>query len=300
MKTSLASVPYYWSKEEYQNFYAEVAQTEIDIVYLGETVCSKRRSMKLQDWLYVADNLSSAGKEVYLSTLSLMEAESELSYLRNLVKKSELPIEANDMSAIQIANTFKRSFAAGNPINIYNSQTLKRLHSLGMNRWNIPVELGREDIAPVTPKAKELGIELEYQVFGRMPLAYSARCFTARHHNLPKDNCQFKCSEDIEGILVNTREGDSFAQINGIQTQSAKVSNLLNHWQNLEQNGIDIARIVPVSPPDTIEVVNCLTQAIRNNNKKAGFEPHDNEKSRREYCNGYWFQLAGLEMVEAT
>lgn len=300
MKTSLAAVPYFWSKEQYLNFYADVTQTDIDTVYLGETVCSKRRSMTLQDWLTVGEMLTEAGKEVALSTMTLLEAESELKYLRNLLRRSELLIEANDMSAIQMANEAKRPFAAGNPINIYNNQTLKRLHELGMTRWNIPVELGQEDIAPLVPTAKKLNIELEYQIFGRMPLAYSARCFTARHHDLPKDNCQFKCSENIEGILVKTREGDSFAQINGIQTQSAKITNLLDHWQRLAQSGIDIARIVPVTPETTLEVINSLTQAIHQNVKQTNFETNTNEKTNREYCNGYWFQLAGLELVEAT
>lgn len=295
MKTSLAAVPYFWSKEQYSQFYAEVAQTDIDSVYLGETVCSKRRSMKLNDWLKTAEKLINAGKEVVFSSMTLLESESEIKYLKSLISTTDGLIEANDMSSVQLAQQANKPFASGNAINIYNEYTLQKLHKLGMTRWNVPVELGKDDISPLIPTAKQLGIEIEYQVFGRMPLAYSARCFTARHHNLPKDNCQFRCSEDIEGILVNTREGDSFAQINGIQTQSAKVSNLLNHWQNLNRAGIDIARIVPVAPDSTIEVINSLTDAIKHNRAKTSYND-----GTREYCNGYWFQLAGLELIEAS
>lgn len=295
MKTSLAAVPYFWSKEQYSEFYSEVAQTDIDSVYLGETVCSKRRSMKLNDWLETAEKLVDAGKEVVFSSMTLLESESEIKYLKSLISKTSGLLEANDMSSVQLAHQANKPFASGNAINIYNEHTLQKLHKLGMTRWNVPVELGKDDISPLISPAKQLGIEIEYQVFGRMPLAYSARCFTARHHNLPKDNCQFKCSEDIEGILVNTREGDSFAQINGIQTQSAKVSNLLKHWQNLHQTGIDIARIVPVAPDSTIQVINSLTDAIKHNRAKPSYAD-----STREYCNGYWFQLAGLELIEAS
>lgn len=292
MKTSLAAVPYFWTKQAYQDFYQQVADTDIDTVYLGETVCSKRRSMTLQDWMEIGKLLASKGKQVVLSTMTLLEAESELNYLKKIVQQGDFLIEANDMSAIQVANQAGRPFVAGNAINIYNNQSLSLFNKLGMTRWNIPVELGQEDLKPVIPKAQELGVELEYQVYGRMPLAYSARCFTARHHDLPKDRCQFKCKDDVEGIAVATREGDSFAQINGIQTQSGKVSNLLNHWQKLKAAGIDYARIVPVAPETTLEVIHALTHAINNNQPTVDFT--DNT---REYCNGYWFQMAGLEMI---
>ncbi|AUD78528.1 U32 family peptidase [Kangiella profundi] len=292
MKTSLAAVPYFWTKQAYQDFYLQVADTDIDTVYLGETVCSKRRSMTMQDWIEIGSLLASKDKQVVLSTMTLLEAESELNYLKKIVQQGDFLVEANDMSAIQVANQASRPFVAGNAINIYNNQSLGLFNRLGMTRWNIPVELGQEDLKPVIPQAKALGVELEYQVYGRMPLAYSARCFTARHHDLPKDRCQFKCKDDVEGIPVRTREGDSFAQINGIQTQSGKVSNLLNHWQKLHAAGIDYARIVPVAPDTTLQVIQSLTHAIACNQPQVDFTD-----DTREYCNGYWFQMAGLEMI---
>ena len=77
MKISVASVPYFWSKENYHAFYHQLAKSAVDIVYLGETVCSKRRSMKFEDWLEMADMLTQAGKEVVLSSLTLLEADSD-------------------------------------------------------------------------------------------------------------------------------------------------------------------------------------------------------------------------------
>lgn len=292
MKISLAAVPYFWDKATYQDFYQKVAQSNVDIVYLGETVCSKRRNLKFSDWLEIAKMLSESGKQVVLSTLTLLEAESELKYLSNIAQQKDYLIEANDMAAVQVASNNQNSFAAGNAINIYNNQSLSLFHKLGMSRWNIPVELGRDDLRPLLEVAKEKQIELEYQVFGRMPLAYSARCFTARHHQLPKDRCEFVCQHDIEGMEVTTQEGDSFAQINGIQTQSGLVSNLLNHWKSLADTGIDILRIVPLSPEITLKVIDALCQAVADNQSRPDFKDDS-----RGYCNGYWFQIEGLKYI---
>jgi len=296
LKISVASVPYFWSQPDYQDFYRKLADTPVDIVYLGETVCSKRRSMKLQDWLALAEILTQAGKQVVLSTLTLLEAESELSYLTRIASQKDYLIEANDMAAVQVAHDQRNPFVAGNAINIYNSRSLARLHSLGMIRWCVPVELGKEDLAPMIESARALGVEVEYQVFGRLPLAYSARCFTARHLKLAKDDCQFKCLDYEQGLLVKTQEGDSFAQINGIQTQSAKVTNLLDRLPELERGGIDILRVVPVSAADTLRVIQQLNGLLENPSEKApdllgsGMD--------YEYCNGYWLQQEGMKYID--
>ena len=295
MKISLAAVPYFWSKEDYRDFYQQVAQTPVDIVYLGETVCSKRRSMKFQDWLDIAQLLQQAGKQVVLSTMTLLEAESELSYLSKIARQNDYLIEANDMAAVQVANENGNPFVAGAAINLYNNRALSILHKLGMCRWCVPVELGREDLAPMLTHTRSLGIEVEYQVFGRMPLAYSARCFTARHHRLAKDDCQFKCLDYEQGLLVKTQEGDSFAQINGIQTQSAKVSNLLDRWQEMETIGVNVLRIVPVNSGDTINAIKQLYSMMHGAEDSA--EPLDGEY---EYCNGYWLQLEGMKYQPLT
>jgi collagenase-like PrtC family protease len=144
--------------------------------------------------------------------------------------------------------------------------------------------------------ARHLSIELEYQVFGRMPLAYSARCFTARHHQLTKDQCQFKCLQDEQGLLVKTQEGAAFAQINGIQTQSAKVSNLLNQTPQLIEQGIDIMRIVPVSAEDTLEVTKQLSHILEQQDP-APFNSHQLSHNY-QFCNGYWFQIEGMSQVD--
>jgi collagenase-like PrtC family protease len=75
-RLSLGPVLYYWPEKQLRDFYDMVASSPVDIVYLGETVCSKRRALNIEGWLELADMLTSAGKEVVLSSLSLIEAAS--------------------------------------------------------------------------------------------------------------------------------------------------------------------------------------------------------------------------------
>lgn len=294
MKISVAAIPYFWTRDAYQAFYRQLADSPVDIVYLGETVCSKRRSLKLQDWLQIAVMLQAAGKQVVLSTLTLVEAESELKYLSRIVSQTEFLVEANDLAAVQVASENGNRFVAGSAINIYNNRSLNLCHDSGMSRWCVPVELGREDIEPMLPLAKKLGIEVEYQVFGRLPLAYSARCFTARHHDLAKDDCEFKCLEYEQGIKLLTREQDDFARINGIQIQSDKVNDLLGHWQELEQAGVDILRIVPLGAEDTLEIIEHLHALISD---KPVLPLSERIKANCQFCNGYWLQQEGMKYI---
>ena len=46
MKLSLGPILYYWERERVLDFYAQVAGWPVDVVYLGEAVCSKRRALR--------------------------------------------------------------------------------------------------------------------------------------------------------------------------------------------------------------------------------------------------------------
>lgn len=66
MKFSLGAIQYYWPKDVVKSFYEEVADSNVDIVYLGETVCSKRTELSLKDYMEIAHQLREAGKQVCL------------------------------------------------------------------------------------------------------------------------------------------------------------------------------------------------------------------------------------------
>ena len=101
MKLSLGPVLFFWERDTLMQFYAEMAEQPLDVIYLGETVCSKRRSLSLDDWLGLARDLQQqSSAQVVLSGLTLVEAASELSSLKRLCQNGDFLVEANDMSAV--------------------------------------------------------------------------------------------------------------------------------------------------------------------------------------------------------
>jgi collagenase-like PrtC family protease len=293
-KISLGPLLYYWPREDVFRFYEAIADTAVDIVYLGETVCSKRRLLKPDAWLQIAGLLQEAGIEVVLSTLTLLEANSELSALRKICSNDQYMVEANDMSAVQLLSG-KKPFVTGPAVNIYNSRTLQVLAHAGLKRWTLPVELSKETLIAIH-KDRPPRVETEVFVFGRLPLAYSARCFTARAHNLPKDDCQYRCLDYADGLLLRTREDESFLVLNGIQTQSAKTQNLISEIDDFIDLGIDVLRISPQSS-NTDQVIDIFDRRLRGK-----LSINDAENKLQQYimtgeCNGYWHGRAGMDTV---
>ena len=290
MKISLGPILYFWERNTIYDFYEHIATTPLDIVYLGETVCAKRRQLSVGDWLDLANTLTSQGKQVILSTLTLLEAESELGQLRKICENGDFMVEANDMSAIQILSEQNIPFVSGPFINIYNAQTLHSLVKKGLQRWVMPVELSRQSLGHILQDAAKLGFDepLETEVFsyGKLPLAFSARCFTARAYNIPKDSCQFICGQHPEGMPLHSQEGDNVFTINGIQTQSGKCYNLLPQLHAMRSIGVDIMRLSP-QPSGTEDIIQQFHEASLNG--------VDNVAAGDESCNGYWFQRAGME-----
>ncbi|MBX3690660.1 U32 family peptidase [Dokdonella sp.] len=248
MKLSLAPLQYFWPREHTLAFYRAAAAWPVDIVYLGETVCSKRRELGLRDWLSLAHELTDAGKQVVLSTLALIEAESELGVLRRQVENGRFLVEANDLSAVQLCRERGLPFVGGPTLNIYNHHALALLMEDGLCRWVPGVEQGRALLRELRDALQAQGgrmPELELMAWGRMPLAYSARCFTARALDVPKDQCGFRCIEHADGMPLATREGDPFLTINGIQIQSAEVVDLAPERDDLLACGVDVLRLYP-------------------------------------------------------
>lgn len=290
-KLSLGPVLYYWPRETLLDFYEQMATTNVDIIYLGETICSKRKSLRSSDWLELATKLTDAGKEVVLSTLCLIEAESELKTLRSLCDNDKFMVEANDMAAVQLLEG--KPFVTGHSVNIYNNNSLDFLAKIGLVRWVLPVELSRDTLADFQT-SRPTGVETEVFVYGRLPLAYSARCFTARSHNLPKDDCQYRCIDYEDGLTLFSQDNKPFLTLNGIQTQSAYTFNLLSVLPDIISLGVDVLRISPQShhTEKVIEIFNdCLQEpeAIPDGlTKMQHLMPMGS-------CDGYWYGTAGMD-----
>lgn len=292
MKYSLGPVLYYWSKEKLESFYQTAAKSSADVIYLGETVCSKRRATKMGDWLDMAKMLAAEGKQVVLSTLALVQAPSELNELKRYVDNGDFLIEASDIGAVNVAAERKLPFVAGHALNCYNAVTLRLLLKQGMTRWCMPVELSRDWLENLLNQCDELGIRNQFEVevlsYGHLPLAYSARCFTARSEDRPKDECETCCSKYPTGRNMLSQENQQVFVLNGIQTMSGYVYNLGNELASMK-GLVDVVRLSPVGM-DTLQV---LEHFRANENGSAPLT-----LASQSDCNGYWRRVAGLELID--
>ncbi len=289
MKFSMGNIQFYWDKQSTTDFYQQVADSSVEYVYLGESVCSKRRELRLDDWLEVGRELSKKGKAVVLSSLALLEAKSELATLKKVCFNGELEVEANDFGAVEILSEAKVPFVAGAALNIYNQHDLKVLLDRGMTRWIAPVELSRDWLVNLSKGCEEIGIkdkfETEVYGYGYLPLAYSARCFTARSEDRPKDQCNLCCIKYPEGRKIDSQEGLELFRMNGIQTMSGSIQNLINDLPSMA-GLVDIVRISPHSM-EAIEWVDKFRNALV-------------DKTRMPlegFCNGYWHKIEGMKAV---
>ncbi len=252
-------------------------------------MCSKRRELKAKDWITLARSLTNQGKQIVLSTMALLEAASEIRVLRQLCDNGELLIEPNDMAAIQLASRQSLPFVCGPAINCYNTDAIQLLVNKGMTRWVMPVELSADWLTQILQQCEQKGIrdqlEVEVMGYGQLPLAYSARCFTARSENREKDNCELCCIKYPQGRPVNTQEDQQAFVVNGIQTQSGYYYNLINELPHMQ--GVDIIRISP-NATDSLEQASRFKQQLKT---------PQTEPIIPGQCNGYWHKIAGLEVL---
>ena len=293
MQLSLGPILTYWPRAQVLRFYEDMAASPIDTIYLGEAVCSRRHEMRLPDWLALAKDLQAAGKNVVLCTQVLVESGSDAAAMQRIATQADFLVEAGDMGAVQVLHAHQKPFVAGAHLNLFNAPSLAWMASLGAVRWVPPLEMPRTDLAQLQA-SRPAGLQTEIFACGRMPLAFSARCFTARHFNVNKDDCGFRCIDHPDGLLLQTREQQDFLVLNGIQTQSAKVHSLIGALPALREMGVDMLRISPQSlhMPQIIQVWH---DAVQGNMAVSEAENALESLLVAGSCNGYWAGKAGME-----
>ena len=159
----------------------------------------------------------------------------------------------------------------------------------------MPIELDRETLVALQSK-RPANLETEVFVFGRLPLSFSARCFTARAHNLPKDECGFRCADYPEGMPMQTREGQSFLNLNGIQVQSGETYNLVNEIGELRALKVVILRLSP-QPEGMFEIIDAFRHVmdgqLESSAAAGSIVPHQTAG----FCDGYWHGAPGMHRV---
>ncbi|WP_404369561.1 U32 family peptidase [Marinobacter sp.] len=297
MKLSLGPILWFWSRQTVFGFYAQAAEWPVDTIYLGETVCSRRRELKPADWFALARDLKACGKEVVLSTQTLIESEADLRGLRRLCEQNDFLVEANDQSALQLVCQQGIPFVTGPSMNTYNTATLKLLAEKGLKRWCLPVELCRDTLLRMIGELEQDGVDLPAEVFawGFLPLAWSSRCFTARHYNLPKDNCEFRCLQHPDGLELRSRESRELFRINGTSTLSGSRYDLMRQLPEMAEMGVKTVRLSP-EYQGMEEVVRRFDQV------RGGERPSADPLALVEAppCNGYWYGRPGMDLVPGS
>ncbi|KAA5923696.1 U32 family peptidase [Pantoea sp. Bo_2] len=291
MQYALGPVLWYWPTDTLEDFYQQAVRSSADIIYLGEAVCSKRRATPYARWMALARDVASSGKQVVLSTLALLQSPSELKELQRYVENGEFLIEANDIGTVNMAAERHLPFVAGPTLNVYNADTLQLLVKEGMTRWCMPVEMSRDWLLQLLAQCETRGIRNQFEVevmgYGHLPLALSARCFTARSENRAKDDCETCCINYPTGRRVNSQEGQQVFVLNGIQTMSGYCYNLGNDLVGM-RGKVDCVRL---SPQDT----STLAEIDRFRANENGQAPLMVAKGCD--CNGYWRKLAGMTLA---
>jgi collagenase-like PrtC family protease len=244
MKLALGPVLFNWPNDIWSDFYARVAdEMPVERVYIGEVVCSKREPFREQAMGDAIERLQAAGKEVVVSTLALVTLPRERHKVFATAQDWKGLVEANDVTAVSALAG--RPFVVGPLVNVYNEGTLKALAGFGAKTVCLPPELPLTSIGTIANAAADLGVDTELFAFGRVPLAVSARCYHARVHGLHKDSCQFICAQDLDGLNVDTLDGEKFLSVNGIQTMSQTYADFLADIPALKAAGVSALRLSP-------------------------------------------------------
>lgn len=283
-----------WRPETWRDFYFRIAdEAPVDTVCVGEVVCSKRAPYFDPVLPDVLERLESAGKQVVISTLGLIMTEREMESVRAIAAEPAFLVEANDISACSLLAG--RPHGLGPMLNVYNEGTLRFLAARGAEWACLPPELPASSIAVLAATGVA---RTEVLVFGRMPLAISARCYHARSRGWEKDSCQYACGDDPDGMDLETVDGTPFLAVNGTQTMSYSYCNLVGELEHLRAMGVHRFRLSPHAT-DMVAVAGTFRDVLdgRLAPAEAGARLVDLTDDV-PFSNGFFHGVEGKEMLD--
>ncbi|MBY6186988.1 U32 family peptidase [Marinobacter hydrocarbonoclasticus] len=250
MTPRLSLAPNWWPMDRAaQHQYLDgLIESPFERVYLGESVCSLRDRLAPRSLLSLAETLMANGKEVVLTSLTLLGSERDLALLDKLCDQQRFAIEANEMGAVGAAHQAGLPFVGGQGLNIYNLDSLRWLLGLGMTTYQPPLEMAQPVLATLMAQAEASGdrgrFELELLGYGQPPLSVSARCATARVAGRNRKRCETVCQER-GAQRVDSLEGDAMLLLNGVQVHGDRPIDLLDSLAALRALKLDWLRIDP-------------------------------------------------------
>ncbi len=295
-KLTLGPIAYHWSAEEKRDFYARIAdEAPVDEVYLGEVICSKRAPFFEAELPETIARVERAGKTPVLSSLAEVMLPRERKATADLAAMDTPEIEINNAAGLHARG--RKPHRIGPFMNAYNEATIDWMARQGATHVCLPPELPAASIAVAARAARELGLGVEVQVFGRASLAVSARCYHARAHGRTKDNCLFVCEDDPDGMPLRTRDDRPILRVNGIQTQSESYVDLLPELDSLVGMGVTHLRLMPQAV-DMVAVARTFRGCL--DGELAVAEAEDRLRAlcaETPFSNGFFHGAAGYARV---
>lgn len=291
---TLGPLLFHWASEKARDFYFRMAdEAPLDTVIVGEIVCAKRLPFQQHYLPEVIERLEQAGKRIILSTLALIMDAREMESVQGITSMAEnYLIEANDLAAVSLLKG--KPFAVGPLVNIYNRSALDYFEAQGARHICLPPELPADSLKVLASAAKAT---LEVQAFGRLPLAIASRCYHARNAGRHRDNCQYACGENPDGLQVDTLDGEPFLAVNGMQTLSHTYSHLLPEIAKLRAMGIHSFRL---SPHDTDMVaVSRLYRDVLDGKLEASEATEHLKRVLPDaaFANGFYHNVEGIREI---
>lgn len=238
MKISVGPAPSHWGRERIESFYHELARCPVDYVYLGETVCPVRSCFSLDFLDRLCDELTRAGKKVYVSSLTLVRNEKQYRVFRDLAKQVQC-IEINSPAFLGLARHYNA--VTGMFLNVYNSATADILAEHMVKRIVLSSELSFQSVASI---AKRCTVATELIVHGHVPVGISSTCQTVCSLGYSEDECGKVCQRYPEGMVLNAGDRPMF-RIDGPQTLSAATYCLVEYLPQLAKAGVNTVRVLP-------------------------------------------------------
>ncbi len=298
-EVTLGPVLFNWAPERWRDFYFRIAdEAPVATVTIGEAVCSKRAPLFDKHFDAVADRLEAAGKTVVLATLAEVFLPADRKLVTDITAQAARMVEVNDASALY--HLKGRPHAIGPFMNVYNERTVAKLARGGAKNFCLPVEMPAGAIRALGERTQGLDVTFEVMVFGRMPLALSARCYHARVHGRTRNTCRYVCENDPDGMTLKTLEGQPFLAINGIQTLSYECLNLAGEVSELLSMGVSRLRLSP-QDTDMVAVASIFRNLLDRNIAAGEAEAMLDEISlSMPFANGFYHRLPGHRRTGAA